>query len=178
MLPSTDEYCGETHALCVASKPNPEETPLPHNKLDDSSLTWRQLDWLKHVSYYIYNVDRQNGIVDAVFKFDADSRIKLHQHKVPYATLVLQGELRFYRPNGELKEIRPTGSYVRGDANSEPHLEGGGDQDTIVFFSFRNAKDVLFVFLDENMEPAEAVSIDDAEALLAAQGRAKWLPAA
>ncbi|MCK9912235.1 hypothetical protein MXD81_23980, partial [Microbacteriaceae bacterium K1510] len=85
----------------------------------------------------VYDVDRQNRIVDAVFKFAPCSKAMLHQHKTPYVTLVLQGELRFYRPNGELKEIRPTGSYVKGVANGEPHLEGGGDQETIVFFSVR-----------------------------------------
>ncbi len=151
---------------------------MPHNHFDDSNLTWGQFDWLKHTSFYVYNVDRQNGIVDAIFKFDANSKVKIHQHKVPYITLVLQGELRFYRPNGELKEIRPTGSYVKGTANGEPHLEGGGDQDTIVFFSIRNVVDELFVFLDENMNPAEVVRIGDAEAILEAQGRPKWLPTA
>jgi hypothetical protein len=150
---------------------------VPHNHFDDSNLTWGQFDWLKHTWFYVYNVDRQNGIVDAIFKFDANSKVKIHQHKVPYITLVLQGELRFYRPNGELKEIRPTGSYVKGIANGEPHLEGGGDQDTIVFFSIRNIVDELFVFLDENMNPAEVVRIGDAEAILEAQGRPKWLPA-
>ncbi|MBS0235028.1 MAG: regulator [Proteobacteria bacterium] len=151
---------------------------MSHNRFDDSNLTWRQLDWLKHTSYFIYDVDRKNGIVDAVFKFDANSKVKLHQHKVPYITFVLQGELRFYRPDGTLKEIRPTGSYVRGVANGDPHLEGGGDQDTIVFFSIRNVVDELFVFFDQDMNLAEVVTIADAEALLEAQGRAKWLPAA
>jgi hypothetical protein len=42
----------------------------------------------------------------------------------------------------------------------------------------RNVVDELFVFLDENMNSAEVVTIGDAEALLDAQGRAKWLPAA
>ena len=151
---------------------------MTHNRFDDSNLVWRQLDWLKHTSYYIYDVDRQKGIVDAVFKFDAHAKVKIHQHNVPYITLVLQGELRFYKPNGELKEIRPTGSYVRGVANGEPHLEGGGDQDTIVFFSIRNVVDELFTFFDGNMNTAEVVRIGDAEALLEAQGRAKWLVAA
>ncbi len=33
-------------------------------------------------------------------------------------------------PNGDLKEIRPTGSYVLGVANAEPHTEGSGDQES------------------------------------------------
>ncbi len=95
---------------------------MPHIPFDDSILTWHKLDWLEHVWYYVYDVDRQNGIVDALFKFAPNSKAMLHQHKTPYVTLVLQGELRFYRPNGALKEIRPTGSYVKGVANGEPHL--------------------------------------------------------
>jgi quercetin dioxygenase-like cupin family protein len=151
---------------------------MPHYMFDDSNLTWSQFDWLDDVWFYIYGVDRKNGIVDGMFKFSANAKVKIHQHKVPYITLVLQGELRFYRPNGEMKEIRPTGSYVRGIAHGEPHLEGGGDQDTVVFFSFRNVVDELFVFLDANLQPAEIVRIGDVEAALEAQGRAKWLPAA
>src|SRR5262249_36971391 len=126
-------------------------------------------------------VDRKNGIVDVLFKFAANSKAMLHQHKSPYVTLTMQGELRFYRPTGELKEMRPAGSYVRGVANGEPHLEGGGDQDAIVFFSNRNVEDELYTFLDANMQPTVTLRIGDFEEALRAQGRAsraKWLPAA
>jgi hypothetical protein len=120
---------------------------MPHYPFDDSILTWHKLDWLENVWYYVYDVDRKNRIVDALFKFAPYSKAMLHQHKTPYVTLVLQGELRFYRPNGELKEIRPVGSYVQGVANGEPHMEGGGDQETIVFFSVRNIESELFLLI-------------------------------
>ncbi len=145
---------------------------------DDRILTWSRLDWLEHVWFYVYDIDKKNGIVDVVFKFAANSKAMLHQHKTPYVTLVLQGELRFYRPNGELKEIRPTGSYVKGVPDGEPHLEGGGDQETIVFFSNRNVEDALYMFLDDKMQPTVTLRLADVEAALEAQGRARWLPAA
>jgi len=151
---------------------------MGHYAFDDRILTWSKLDWLEHVWFYVYDIDRKNGIVDVVFKFAPNSKAMLHQHKTPYVTLVLQGELRFYRPNGELKEIRPTGSYVKGVANGEPHLEGGGDQETIVFFSNRNVEDALYQFLDANMQPTITLRLADVEAALEAQGRARWLPAA
>jgi hypothetical protein len=147
-------------------------------RFDDSQLPWRSLDWLKDVWFYIYNVDRKAGIVDVVFKFAANSKVMLHQHKTPYITLVMQGELRFYRPDGTLKEIRPTGSYVMGVANGEPHTEGGGDEDVIVFFSNRNVDDALYEFLDENMQPVVTLRIGDVEELLALQGTPKWKAAA
>ncbi len=145
---------------------------------DDSNLTWYQIDWLKDVWFYVYDVDRKNGIVDVIFKFAANSKAMLHQHKTPYVTLVLQGELRFYRPTGELKEIRPAGSYVNGVANGEPHTEGGGDQDAIVFFSNRNVEDEVYEFLDEKMQPVAMLRIGDFEQQLEAQGKAKWQSAA
>jgi hypothetical protein len=155
-----------------------EATRVSGSKFDESNIAWRQLEGFDDLWFYVYGVDRKNGIVDAIFKFAANSRAQLHQHKVPYITLVLQGELRFYRPNGEFKEVRPVGSYVTGIANGEPHLEGGGAEDAIVFFSFRNADDVLFVFLDENSQPQLPLGINDFDEQLKAQGPAKWQKAA
>ncbi len=132
-------------------------------KFDDSQIVWR-----------VYNVDRENRIVDIIFKFAANNRVKLHRHLVPYITVVLQGELRLYRANGELKEIRPTGSYVSGVADGEPHTEGGGDEDAIVFFSNRNIKDKLYEFPDENGNPVISLSLDDFAWHLEDQGTPSW----
>lgn len=147
-------------------------------KFDETNIAWRKLDWLDHLHFYVYNVDRANGIVDIVFKFAANKRVMLHQHKVPYVTVVLQGELRFYNADGALKEIRPTGSYVQGVAGGEPHTEGGGDEDAIVFFSNRNVSDALYEFLDENLNPVVTLGIQDFVEQLEAQGPPKWRKAA
>jgi 2,4'-dihydroxyacetophenone dioxygenase len=66
---------------------------------------------------------------------------------------VIQGELRIYSPNGELKEIRPVGSYVSTPAGGKPHREGGGDRDVIVFFSNRNVDGVVYDVPDDNLNP-------------------------
>jgi quercetin dioxygenase-like cupin family protein len=142
-----------------------------HYVFDESNIVWRKLDWLDQVEFYVYKIDEENRIVDVIFKFAANQKAALHRHKAPYVTFVVQGELRFYRSNGELKEIRPTGSYVSGVANGEPHLEGGGDEDAIVFFSNRNVEDALYEFLDENMQPTITLRFDDFKAQLEAQGK-------
>jgi quercetin dioxygenase-like cupin family protein len=146
------------------------------NEFDDGNIVWRRLDWLEHVEFYVYKVDEENRIVDVLFRFAPNSRVMLHRHKAPYVTFVVQGELRFYRPNGELKEIRPTGSYVSGVANAEPHLEGGGDEDVIVFFSNREVEDALYEFLDDNMQPTVTLRLADFKAQLEDQGPPKWQP--
>jgi quercetin dioxygenase-like cupin family protein len=145
---------------------------------DDQNITWYKLDWLDHVEFYVYKVDEENGIVDILFKFAPNQKVMLHRHKTPYITFVVQGELRFYRPNGELKEIRPTGSYVFGVANGEPHLEGGGDEPAIVFFSNREVKDALYEFLDADMQTTTVLRLEDFKAQFEAQGHAKWQTAA
>jgi len=136
---------------------------------DERNIVWRSLPWLDHVSYFVYNVDETNRIVDVIFKFAANERAMLHQHKVPYVTLVIQGELRLFHANGKLKEIRPVGSYVMGAANGEPHTEGGGDRDAIVFFSNRNVDDELYEFLDEEGRTFQVLRLADFKAELDAQ---------
>ncbi len=148
------------------------------HKFDDKNITWHKLDWLPDLEFYVYKVDEENRIIDILFKFAANSKVQLHRHKAPYITFVIQGELRFYRPDGELKEIRPTGSYASGVANGEPHVEGGGDEDAIVFFSNREVEGPLYEFLDENLQPTVTLGFDDFKAQLEEQGRPKWQSAA
>jgi quercetin dioxygenase-like cupin family protein len=136
---------------------------------DTRNIQWSTLDDLPHVAYHVCAVDEEKRIVDILFKFDANAKIVLHRHKADYITLVLQGELRLYRPNGELKEIRPIGSYVAGKANGEPHTEGGGDQDVIAFFSNRNVDNVIYEILDESLATVATFGMAEFKALMEAQ---------
>ncbi len=136
---------------------------------DIRNIRWSTLDDIPHVAYHICAVDEEKRIVDILFKFDANAKIVLHRHKADYITLVLQGELRLYRPNGELKEIRPVGSYVEGKATGEPHTEGGGDQDVIAFFSNRNVDNVVYEILDENLAVVATLGMAEFKVLMEAQ---------
>ena len=133
------------------------------------NIQWYTLDGFPHIAYHIFAVDEEKRIVDILFKFDANAKIALHRHRADYITLILQGELRIYRPNGELKEIRPVGSYVEGKANSEPHTEGGGDQDVIAFFSNRDVDNLVYEILDESLATIATLGISEFKALLEAQ---------
>jgi quercetin dioxygenase-like cupin family protein len=136
---------------------------------DIRNVEWYTLEGLPHIAYHICAVDEETRIVDILFKFDANTKIALHRHKADYTTLVLQGELRIYRPNGALKEIRPVGSYVAGKANGEPHTEGGGDQDVIAFFSNRNVDGAVYELLDENLATVATLGMPEFKALMEAQ---------
>ena len=114
---------------------------MSSHMFDDRNITWRKLEGFDQISYYIYEIDEKNGNVDVLTKFAPNQPIMLHQHKASYRTFVVQGELRIYRQNGDLKEVRPVGSYVISSAYGEPHTESAGDEEAIVLFSNRNVKE-------------------------------------
>ncbi|HML44020.1 MAG TPA: regulator [Hyphomicrobium zavarzinii] len=132
---------------------------------DTRNIRWNTIDGFDHVAFHVCAVDEDKRIVDILFKFDAHAKIVLHRHRADYITLVLQGELRIYRANGELKEVRPVGSYVTGKADGEPHTEGGGDQDVIVFFSNRNVDNVVYEILDESLNIVTTFGVAEFKAL-------------
>lgn len=136
---------------------------------DVRNVRWNTIEGFDHVAYHVLAVDEEKRIVDILFKFDANAKIALHRHKADYITLVLQGELRIYRANGQLKEIRPVGSYVEGRADGEPHTEGGGDQDVIAFFSNRNVGSLVYEILDESLNTVATFGLAEFKALLEAQ---------
>ena len=143
-------------------------------RFDDRLITWTKLEWLDHVEAFVYSADPARRTVDALFKFAPRQKAMLHRHRAPYTTFVVQGELRFYNAAGTLVEARPTGSYVPGVLNGEPHLEGGGDEEAIVFFTHHSVEDVLYEFLGEDMKPVVSLRFDDALALLETQGTPQW----
>ena len=138
-------------------------------KFDDSNITWHTLEGIENLHYHIYAVDEARKIVDVMFKFAANKKVVLHRHHADYITLVIQGELRLFRANGELKEVRKVGSYVATRVGGEPHTECGGDEDAIVFFSNRGQDGTIYEILDEQMNTLANLGLQDFKALLQAQ---------
>lgn len=142
---------------------------VPTNEFDTRNIKWNRIEGFDHIEYHVCDVDEANRSVDILFKFAANQKIAMHRHHADYRTLVLQGELRIYRPNGEIKEIRPVGSYIFTPAGGEPHTEGGGDQDVITFFSNRNVDGLIYEILDPDMNTIAEFGIPEFKALLNAQ---------
>lgn len=144
---------------------------MPHQPLfDDSRIHWQTLADFEHLQYSILDIDQDNRIIDVLFKFDAESQIVLHRHKVLNKTFVIQGEHRLYHANGDLKEIRPTGRYTSSQPSDEPHREGGGVQDVIVLFSIRGTG-TFYQILDDNQNVIGELGWQDFVDLYQAQCR-------
>ena len=146
-----------------------KERPVTTKEFDTRNIRWNRIEGFDHIEYHVCDVDEANRSVDILFKFAANQKIALHRHHADYRTLVLQGELRIYRKNGEVKEIRPVGSYVFTAAGGEPHTEGGGDQDVIALFSNRNVGALIYEILDDDLNTITTFGIPEFKALLEGQ---------
>ncbi len=144
-----------------------------NRQFDDSNIRWFTLEGFDHLAYHICEVDERLRTVDILFKFAANQKIALHRHKAPYRTLVLQGELRIYRADGELKEVRPIGSYVSAASDGEPHTEGGGDIDVIAFFSNRDVTGPVYEILDTDLNVVATLGMPEFKALFDAQAQSE-----
>jgi quercetin dioxygenase-like cupin family protein len=135
---------------------------------DDRNVAWQTVEFIG-AQIYVLAVDESRGISDVLIRFQPNIPGKLHRHLCDFSTFVLQGELRFWRPDGSLKEVRPTGSYVQVAANGEPHSEGAGDQMAIVLFSFRGSTGDVILYLDKTSNVAFRLGFPDFQAALAHQ---------
>ena len=115
-------------------------------------------------------MDVERRIADVLFRFAAGEQIVLHRHQALNHTFVVQGEHRLYEADGSLREVRPSGSYTRSPASTQPHREGGGKEEAIVFFSIRaGADDALYELLDDDFQPIGVIGFDTLITLFEAQ---------
>jgi hypothetical protein len=135
---------------------------------DDRDVTWQTVAFIG-AQIYVLAVDDALGIADVLIRFQANTPGKLHRHVCDFSTFVLQGELRFWRPDGSFKEVRPTASHVQVAANGEPHSEGAGDQAAIVLFSFRGTIGDMIHYLDDSSNVVFSLAFADFKAALGTQ---------
>jgi hypothetical protein len=134
---------------------------MTHYNFDDTHINWKNLADFENLQYSILDIDEDNFIIDALFKFAAHQQIVLHRHKALNKTFVIQGEHRLYEADGRLKEIRAAGTYTTSLPSDEPHREGGGDVDVIVFFSLRGNDGVLYEILDDDLNIIATLAFQD-----------------
>src|SRR5712692_1340021 len=127
---------------------------------DDRNIRWQKFGDFEHFVFAMFDVDKQNKVIDFILKFDPKQRIFLHRHLALTNTLVVQGDHRLYEPNGALKEVRSVGSSTSSPP-SEPHREGGGEEGGVVFYSIRGEEDTLFEVLDDTLNVVGTLSTQD-----------------
>ena len=134
---------------------------------DENTVNWKPLPGpdgspADHIGMSILNVDEKAKIVDVLFKFEANKKILWHKHTSGFNTFVVKGEHRIYSLEGELREVRPAGTFKASPASEEPHTEGGGDEDVVILFSLRpyDAEKPIYEILDTNHEVVATMTFD------------------
>lgn len=127
---------------------------------NDGNIAWKRLDGIDHLLFSVLDIDDRN-VLHVLFKLSANQRIVLHRHCALNKTFVIQGEHRLYHANGELKDVRPAGSYTVSPPAHEPHREGGGDQDVVVLFTIYDREGPLYEILDDNSNVVATLSTND-----------------
>lgn len=140
-------------------------------RFDDHAIHWNRFgDFVPGFHYTILHVDLESRIIDVLFKLPANEQIVLHRHRALNHTFVVQGEHRLYETDGSLREARLAGSYTVSPASEQPHREGGGEQDAIVFFSIRPGNDeALYELLDDALNPLGTITFQTLVELYQAQ---------
>jgi hypothetical protein len=139
---------------------------MPNFVFDDRNIEWKRLLGADHLWLTVLDIDDDSGIVQVLYKFAGKEKILLHRHKTVNKTFVIQGEHRLYRPNGEIKEIRPVGSYKVSPPSEDPHREGGGEEDVIVHFTIYGGRGTLYEVLDDDLKVVAPLTVEDFRALM------------
>ncbi|MGH7964471.1 MAG: hypothetical protein ACRERD_22085, partial [Candidatus Binatia bacterium] len=99
---------------------------------------------------------------DMIVKFEPNAQCFYHRHVAACTSLVLEGALHIVEKtaNGEVRKIKPAGTFSSG-VEDDTHIEGGGPEGVIVYFSMRGASDRIYDLLDTDLNLRRAITIQD-----------------
>jgi hypothetical protein len=138
-------------------------------QLNSDEVKWQTLPGVDHFRYWMIDVDEKSGTIDFIARLEAFKPIVTHGHLTLTNTLVLEGEHRFYEPDGTtLKEVRPTGCYTTS-LPGPAHRECGGEGGALILYNLRGDGGVYFTLLDDAGNVAGTLTMKDFAGLLEAQ---------
>jgi hypothetical protein len=135
---------------------------LRNFRFDTKEVDWK--DFITTGCYYkLLDVNVAARTADMIVKFDPGARCMYHRHVAPATSLVLEGELHIFDKTsaGEtLRVVKPAGTFTSG-VEDDTHVEGGGENGVIVYFSMRGASDHIYDLLDSDLNLKRAITIQD-----------------
>lgn len=139
--------------------------------IDSARYRWREAtgagqDAFKiRYDYTILGYDPAAGTLDMLVRWKGDGgHCPLHRHVSTTTVLVVAGEQHLWdvHPDGSRggHRVRRTGDYALTTGDQTPHLECGGPDGGIVFFSHHAADGRLYEIFDESMNLVAEVSME------------------
>lgn len=145
-------------------------TERPSMKLDSQKFAWLEITGNAESSYPIHHdlcilgYDRDAGTIDLLIRFDdRGGHCQAHRHVTTTSVLVLEGEqhLDELRPDGErVHKMRRAGEHHLTTGDPYPHLERGGPEGAVVFFSHHSVDGRLYEIVGDDGRVISTVTID------------------
>lgn len=139
-------------------------------KLDSDQFAWREITGSDDCPYVIHHdlcilgYDRDAGTIDLLIRFDdKGGHCQAHRHVTTTSVLVLEGEqhLDELRPGGErVHKVRTAGTHHLTTGDPYPHLERGGPEGAVLFFSHHTVDGRLYEIVDDAGAVVATVTLD------------------
>lgn len=143
--------------------------------LDTDAYPWREITGAPDSPYPIHHElcilgwDRDAGTIDLLIRFDdRGGHCQAHRHLTTTSVLVLAGEqhLDELRPDGtRVHKVRTAGTHHLTPGDPYPHLERGGAEGAVVFFSHHSPDGRLYEIVDPDGTVVSTVTIDSLVAM-------------
>ena len=136
---------------------------------DSDHIDWAhvvddQVDYPCDYQMAVLGSDPETGRLDLIVKWPPNSYCHFHRHVADTAILVLEGEQHVTEilPDGSEGEhkVRPAGTYVMSPGG-EAHMERGGPDGALVFFSLQARDGKVFETLDREMNVLAASTVEE-----------------
>lgn len=139
-------------------------------KLDADQFPWLEINggtdtsYLVHHDLSILGSDRAAGTIDLLIRFDAvGGHCHAHRHLTTTSVLVLEGEQHIdeLHPGGErVHKVRRAGDHHLTPGDPYPHMERGGPDGALLFFSHHTPDGRLYEIVDDDGAEISVVTID------------------
>ena len=140
-------------------------------QFDTSKLRWMVAEGDGSTSYRmrqetsVLGYDRKAGIIDFLVRFDdCGGHCPAHRHITTTSVFVLEGEqhLADMLPGGKrVPKVRKAGGYHITNGDLHPHMERGGPNGALVFYSHHTTDGRLYELVDEDGKVIHTVSLDE-----------------
>ena len=138
---------------------------------DTTQYRWQEVKDESSQSYKVeyeftlLGYDRAAGTLDMLLRFGRDGgHCPRHRHITTTTVLVLEGEqhLTDLLPGGETRQkVRRAGEHHLTTGDVHPHLERGGDDGALIFYSHHCPDGRMYELLDDDLKVLTVVTMDD-----------------
>lgn len=143
---------------------------MSRTRLDPDQFDWMEIHGSPDSPYPIHHwlsilgYDRDAGTLDLLIRFDDEGgHCTAHRHITTTSVLVLEGEqhLEDLLPDGErVHKVRRAGQHHLTAGDAHPHLERGGPDGAVVFYSHHTTDGRLYEVVDDAGQPVATVTMD------------------